>query len=274
MSRPRALDKSNRVVFRLGGIRHSRDRFVHTSSVVVVAYMLDLVTCGRSKLDDPILMRWALRRYQNAVSCGSQNCQSMEQTWFHDLALRRWIDTDHHEILEALFRILPARLFRNLQPTIIARWGEWGGSVGARAITVLKECPLAEALPLLAKHIDLNFLDFEKTFAVIDYLTDIPSADALKILDNVTARIMSLPDGNLTKKLLSHALLQPIATHDAASLVAWVEVCVPAGLDKEEAGRLLRAVCSALCGNDTFMENARALIDGRQSTGRCEASRR
>ena len=34
-----------------------------------------------------------------------------------------------------------------------------GGSVGARAITVLKECPLAEALPLLAKHIDLNFLD-------------------------------------------------------------------------------------------------------------------
>jgi hypothetical protein len=225
--------------------------------------MLDLVTCGRSKLDDPILMRWALRRYQNAVSCGSQNCQSMEQAWFHDLALRRWIDTDHHEILEALFRILPARLFRNLQPTIIARWSAWGGSVGARAITVLKECPLAEALLLLAKHIDLNFLDFEKTFAVIDYLTDIPSADALKILDNVTARITSLPDGHLTKKLLSHALLQPIATHNAGSLVEWVEVCVRAGLDKEEAGRLLRAVCSALCGNDTFMENARALIDGR-----------
>jgi hypothetical protein len=43
---------------------------------------------------------------------------------------------------------------------------------------------------------------------------------------------------------------------------------------QKEAGRLLRAVCSALCGNDTFMENARALIDGRQSTGRCEASRR
>ena len=136
LSRPRALDKSNRVVFRLGGIRHSRDRFVHTSSVVVVAYMLDLVTCGRSKLDDPILMRWALRRYQNAVSCGSQNCQSMEQTWFHDLALRRWIDTDHHEILEALFRILPARLFRNLQPTIIARWGEWTGKLLWRKYTI------------------------------------------------------------------------------------------------------------------------------------------
>ena len=39
----------------------------------------------------------------------------MEQAWFHDLALRRWIDTDNHEILEALFRMLPARLFRNLQ---------------------------------------------------------------------------------------------------------------------------------------------------------------
>jgi hypothetical protein len=68
----------------------------------------------------------------------------MEQAWFHDLALRRWIDTDNHELLEALFRILPARLFLNLQPTIIARWSAWSGNVGASAITVLKECPPEE----------------------------------------------------------------------------------------------------------------------------------
>jgi hypothetical protein len=68
--------------------------------------MRQLIECGKNKLDDPILT-WALRRYQHAQLRGSDLCRSMEEAWFHDLALRRWIDSSDHTLLEELLRILP-----------------------------------------------------------------------------------------------------------------------------------------------------------------------
>ena len=71
--------------------------------------MLDLIECGRGKLDDPEVMRWALRRYEQAQLRGQQYYRPMEEAWFHDLTLRRWIGSDDRKVLEAAFRILPPR---------------------------------------------------------------------------------------------------------------------------------------------------------------------
>jgi hypothetical protein len=75
--------------------------------------MRQLIECGKNKLDDPILMTWALRRYEHAQLRGPDLCRSMEEAWFHDLALRRWIDSSDHTLLKELFRILPL----NCSPT-------------------------------------------------------------------------------------------------------------------------------------------------------------
>jgi hypothetical protein len=74
-----------------------------------------LIEYGRNKLNDPILMSWALRRYEHAQVRDSDLCRSIEEAWFHDLALRHWIDSGDHEVLEQLFRILPPRLFVGLK---------------------------------------------------------------------------------------------------------------------------------------------------------------
>src|SRR5207244_13402367 len=129
--------------------------------------MRHLIEWGRNKLDDPILMIWALDRYEHAQLRGSDLCRSMEEAWFHDLTLRRWIDSNDHEVLPELFRLLPSHLFANVRPRIVDRWGSWSSRLGAEATTVLIKGPLEEALPLMARHIEGNLLDYPKTAAVI-----------------------------------------------------------------------------------------------------------
>jgi hypothetical protein len=73
--------------------------------------MLDLLASGQNKLSDPILMKWALRRFQHAQTLGSERCHDMERAWFHDISLRHWIDSDDYDVLADLFYILPSRLF-------------------------------------------------------------------------------------------------------------------------------------------------------------------
>ena len=157
--------------------------------------MLDLIECGRNKLEDSILMTWALRRYEHAqAQCGDLS-RSMEEAWFDDLTLRRWIDGNDREILTELFRVLPVRRFSNLTPVIAKRWDAWSGSLAYHATTVLLENPLEEVLPLFARHIEGNLLDADKTLAVIDSVTGLPESIGRELLDDVTGCILELtPD--------------------------------------------------------------------------------
>jgi len=72
------------------------------------------------KLNDPILMDWALDRYRQA-SRGHSHChcqEEMEQVWFDELTLRRWLNSDDQETLNGLFVHLPKEQFANLSREI------------------------------------------------------------------------------------------------------------------------------------------------------------
>ena len=228
--------------------------------------MRQLIECGKNKLDDPILMTWALSRYQHAQLRCSDLCRSMEEAWFHDLALRRWIDSSDHTLLEELFRVLPSQLFLNVGPRIVDRWTTWSGGLGAEATTVLVKCRLEEALPLLARHIEGNFLDFQKTVAVIGAIADLPPANALLLLNDVTDRVSKLQNESFIKRMLLYALLRPTVALSRGNLVKLIETCARAMRgDKAEGNRLLRAVFSALFGNCALLEKAKDLMDDRHA---------
>ncbi len=228
------------------------------------APVLDPIECARGKLNDPEVMRWALRRYEQAQLRGPQHCRPMEEAWFHDLALRHWLHGDDRDILEDALRILPSRLFADLRPAIVERWSGWSGHLGARATPILVEGPSDDVRRLLARHMEASFLDLEKTVAVLDALSHLPRLDALPLLDEATARVSLLQDQSLAKTMLSQHLLQPTAILNPGALVPLAEMCARALRDDPaEGGRLLRTVHRALFGNDALMEKARGLIDGR-----------
>jgi hypothetical protein len=228
--------------------------------------MQHLIEYGRNKLDDPILMTWALRCYEHAHVRGSELCRSMEEEWFHDLALRRWIDSSDQALLERLFRILPPRLFANVRAEILDRWATWSGPLGAVATIVLMECPLQEVIPLIARHIDANLLDYQKTLAVIAAIVDLPAPNAQQLLDEVTNRVSELQEKSLVMRLVLPTLLRPTAALSRGNLVRLTETCARATRgDKADGGRLLQTVYSALFRSDALLEKASDLMGGQHT---------
>jgi hypothetical protein len=252
---------------RLFDIGQERGNWPHAARVAKLGpLMRQLIECGKNKLDDPILMTWALRRYQHAQLRGTDLCRSMEEAWFHDLALRRWIDSSDHTLLEELFRILPSQLFLNVRARIVDRWITWSGGLGAEATNVLVKCRLEEVLPLLARHIEGNLLDFQKTVAVIGAIADLPPANALLLLNDVTDRVSELQNETFIRRGLLYALLRPTAALSRGNLVRLIDTCARAMRgDKVEGNRLLQAVFSALFGNCALLEKAKDLMDGRHA---------
>ncbi len=102
----------------------------------------DFIQLAKGKLNDPILVEWALDRYWGAEKGDLRLREAMEQAWFDDLTLRRWLDSDDQDILTGLFSQLPAERFANL----------WSGD--RRAIG-----PLAwESLPAFENGCDRAFV--------------------------------------------------------------------------------------------------------------------
>jgi len=228
--------------------------------------MRHLIEYGRNKLDDPVLMTWALRRYEHAHVRGSELCRSMEEEWFHDLALRRWIDSSDQAVLESLFRVLPPQLFANVRAEILDRWATWSGRLGAAATTVLMACPLQDVIPLIARHINGNLLDDQKTLAVIAAIVDLPAPNARQLLDELTDRVSELEKKSLAMRLMLPTLLSPTAALSRGNLVRLTVTCAHATRgDKAEGGRLLQAVYSALFRGDALLEKASDLKHGRHT---------
>lgn len=80
--------------------------------------MTDIIPLATGKLDVPILIEWALSRYRDARIGDPRRRQAMEQAWFDDLMLRRWLESDDHETLAHLFLELPAEHLASLGQAI------------------------------------------------------------------------------------------------------------------------------------------------------------
>jgi hypothetical protein len=216
--------------------------------------MMDLLSCGQDKLHDPIVMEWALRRYEHSNSCGSDTCAEMERLWFHDLTLSHWLESDDNDLLARIFRILPPRLFTNLKETVLSRWMEWSENTGAWATTALMKYPPEEIFPLLGRHIDECGHDLEKTHAVLSRLDSLPSGVAQQLIDKAMTRLARFDDGEFGKAGLALALLRPSALHSEQHFLPLAHMCAHAmRLEKERAAQMLSTIFLALAGSSALM---------------------
>ena len=162
--------------------------------------MRDLIERVADRLDDPIIMEWALNRYEHAELRGPDYCRPLEEAWFHEATLRRWVDCGDHDVLSDLFRLLPTRLFASLRPEIVRRWSTWSGVLASQAMGVLLEGSPEEVLPLLTRHIENWLGDFQKTLAVSRAFADLPGENVRQLLDDLTCRALELPGMNSTHR--------------------------------------------------------------------------
>ena len=136
-------------------------------------------------LDDPIMMKWAVH-YYNDLPPNSALRVKLENLWFHDVTIQRWIDSDDHDVQGLMFLYLPEQRFSMFAPAIASHWGGWSSGVTESAARVL-----VKVAPNLAAEAFKNYLknqqpwDVEKVTTILNQLNQLAPAHALPLLEKL-----------------------------------------------------------------------------------------
>lgn len=174
--------------------------------------MLDSIASANGKLDDPIMLEWALRHYESLPKSAREARARLKSTWFHDLFIAQLIEREETEALSRLFRSLPPKHFANLTALIVEHWSDWPANVAGAATSVLAVNAPEDLLSLF--EIDLNRieqgipLDTER-FLYVDWLVNIGTDERRRTAFNrLCVRVLALPDRDIGKSLLLSTLLR------------------------------------------------------------------
>lgn len=116
--------------------------------------MLDPILNAEEKLDDPLMLEWALRYYKNLPENNREEKAHIESSWFHDLFIAKLIERNETETLLRLFNTLPAQNFSSFTNLIIKHWFEWPASLANVTIRILATNAPKELLHLLESYLN------------------------------------------------------------------------------------------------------------------------
>ncbi len=163
--------------------------------------MIGLIELATGKLNDPILMAWAIDRYRQAGKGRSQRQKAMEHAWFDDLTLCRWLKSDDQETLNRLFARLPEERFANLGQAIGERWNKWGGNLAYHSAPILTRYQPDSAWRCFAEPPGGRHRDIESILGVIGSLSVLPREEGVQLLKAVAKRVLSSSEDSLTHEL-------------------------------------------------------------------------
>jgi tetratricopeptide (TPR) repeat protein len=115
--------------------------------------MLDVVAQAAGKLDDPLLLEWAVRYYEDLSENAFAVRAHIESVWFHDVVLARLVEQPDFKTLPALLRLLPPDHFANLTPLFLSQWTRWPGRVAGLAVPILAQHAPYALLDLLEREL-------------------------------------------------------------------------------------------------------------------------
>ncbi len=90
--------------------------------MITTSAATDIIQCAKNKLNDPIIMSWALRIYEDTKKHNPESADEMLQTWFDDLTLSQLMRSDAHDCLSHMFNIIPTDRFRNVHNAIMEQY--------------------------------------------------------------------------------------------------------------------------------------------------------
>lgn len=220
--------------------------------------MLDPIISSKEKLDDPLMLEWALRYYNDLPENRLEEKARIESTWFHDLFIAQLIERNELETLSRLFNALPAKHFSSLTNLIIKYWPEWPASLANTAIQILAVNAPQALLSLLddyLKKVEQGVsLDCERLLNIYVLAENEINASYQPLLNRLGQKILALPKEHLGKifflpsllclsKGLSFDILKSV-------LVAALRSCN----DRHRKADVLRSLFQGLFGQEEHLE--------------------
>ncbi|SFN05548.1 hypothetical protein [Nitrosomonas communis] len=174
--------------------------------------MLDPIISAKEKLDDLLMLEWALRYYNDLPENNREEKARIESTWFHDLFIAQLIERNETETLSNLFNTLPAQHFSSLTNLIIKHCSQWPAFLANASIPILAANAPQELLQLLNDYLNQveqgASLDFERILNIY-VLADIRIDRSYQsLLNRLGQKILALPEENFGRIFFLPSLLR------------------------------------------------------------------
>jgi tetratricopeptide (TPR) repeat protein len=227
--------------------------------------MTHLIKLATGKLNDPILMDWALDRYRQASEGRSPRQQAMEQAWFDELTLRRWLNSDDHETLNRLFVHLPEERFSNLGQAIAERWNDWGGNLAYHSAPILARYQPELAWRCFAEPPGGRHLDVESILGIIRSLKVLPPDEGLVLLKAIATQVIASTEDGFSRELKLSELVSASLAFDRVVALEVIKAQLKAITSIREWDRLLDQVARGLFGHSVYGQLASDIRKGHSN---------
>lgn len=201
-------------------------------------------------LDDPIMMEWAVHYYHD-LSPRSELKGQLENLWFNDVTIKRWIDAGDQEILGPMFLYLPEQRFSMFAATIAGHWSAWPSTLANSATKVLVCVAPELAAETFGRYLEsARPVSLENAVSIMSSLDQLPPEAALAMLE----KLLPLAWGE-------NEMFVSLIRHDAfRAAVALMPQALPRlldGLYAESEHRLngvVEFMADCLFGHDTYAD--------------------
>ena len=208
----------------------------------------DLIELGRGKMEDLLVMSWALRRY----SMAERRLQGrMDEAWFGDSTLRRWLESGDEELLRDLLDALPAGRFSGFASSIAERMDGWKWLPYECAVSCLLEISPESLIQPFDEAVARDPVNSSRLELIASCLDSLPMPARLELLQALANRLPDVGNedsGNLIlSRLLRPALkLGPDVLSQVLEAASFPDAFHP---------NLMASFCEALLGDaDLFLD--------------------
>ncbi len=218
--------------------------------------MTDIIELATGKLNDPILMDWAISRYRQMENCPPKHREAMDQAWFDELTLRRWLDSDNKDVLTSLFVHLPAERFVNLGQAIGERWSGWSGNLAYHSAPILARYQPDIAWKCFAEPQGGRHQDVESILGVIRALPLLSHDDGLQLLKAITQQIVNSTKDEFARELMLSELISVSLDLDRAVAREIIKAHLEEITGERRLNMLLDQVARSLFGHSVYRQFA------------------
>ena len=217
--------------------------------------MINVITAAQGKLDNPLMLEWAIYYYSGLPKSAESRRAEIEDTWFHELMLAQLIDSDDTSLLHSLLRAFPARRLTGLSHLLVKHWSTWPASLAATVSEILLEIAPEEMLRLYGEAIEhlpqANNDELFKLVAVDKLLRDADNPQHRELAEELAQAVLAWPD-RFSQSMLLGTLLKLSRLLSRGTLASLLEAGLKYQTDPERRQSLWEALFSGLFGGHNF----------------------
>ncbi|MCH8314042.1 MAG: hypothetical protein IID17_13770, partial [Nitrospinae bacterium] len=218
-----------------------------------------LITKAKGKLDDPIIRGWACDRYSDVCKYFPELRESMEQAWFDDLSLRRWIENDA-SVLTSLFRLLPATRFCGVQELIAKRWKQWDGTLACWSAPVLAQLQPENAGKMFSNYLQSGVLDSQKIIGIIRSLDQLPVDQGTSLFNEIEGLILKPRNDGFETSFLMESFIKMSFVLKLGNTDTLIEKIIKTVSDEKSFEKALKLIYGLLYKPPYLIDQALDLI--------------